>query len=62
MIIKVLESGRDLEDLGGSRRVLNSPKGPRGVQKGPGQNRTIRMADHGGMEGLLGSGRAHEGV
>ena len=36
MIIRVLESGRALEDLGGSRRVLNSPKGSRGVQKGPG--------------------------
>ena len=36
MIIRVLESGRALEDLGGSRRVLNSAKGSRGVQKGPG--------------------------
>ena len=57
MIIRVLESGRALEDLRGSWRVLNSPKGLKGVQ-----NRTIGIADHGGMEGLLGSGRAHEGV
>ena len=60
MLIRVLESGRALEDLGGSRRVLNSPKGSRGVQKGPGGSEHDYR--HGGMEGLLGSGRAHEGV
>ena len=36
MIIRVLESGRAFEVIGGSRRVLNSPKGLKGVQKGPG--------------------------
>ena len=63
---RVLDSGRALEDVGGSRRGLNSPKGSRRVWKDErvlvGQKRTIGMEDHGGMEGLLGSGRAHEGV
>ena len=61
------ESGRALEDLGRSRRVLNS-QGSRGVQKGlgslkgpGGSEQDYRHEDQGELEGLLGSGRAHEG-
>ena len=62
------ESGRASKDLGRSRRVLNSPRGSRGVQKGlgslkgpGGSEQDYRHEDQGEMEGLLGSGRAHEG-
>ena len=62
------ESGRALECLVRSSRVLNTPRGSRGVRrglgslKGPGgSEQDYRHEDQGELEGLLGSGRAHEG-
>ena len=56
-----------MEDLVRSSRVLNTPRGSRGVRRGLGSLRgpggseqDYRHEDQGELEGLLGSGRAHE--